>query len=266
MGAGNGNLYSQGVTIKNVTVNNAYRNGISVISAKNLLIDNCTIVNTAGTLPKDGIDFEPDDHTGVLQNCTVRNSIIDANSGDGIEFCLTYMTDAASYTMTGSSLEKLTIVGNGSENIDDRTSGLVMDKFMPGLTIKNLLVGENAQVGIVGPPNYDDPYYISPQANVVKYIASLGQPDGPCVLRQIEWHHPNRHYADVLLDGHQQSVLHVFGPELCLGDHTRRQRRQLYGGKARGGCTRTVHHHPPRHRCRQPACLRLAKANTDGIA
>jgi len=157
VGAGAGTWYSQGVTIENVTINNAYRNGISVISVKNLLVDNCTIVNTAGTLPKDGIDFEPDNSNEVLQNCIVRNSIINANSRSGIEFLFGHLTNATSYTMTGSSLEKLTIVGNGSENIGDDTAGIVIDKYLPGLTIKDLLVGENKLVGIVGPPEGSNP-------------------------------------------------------------------------------------------------------------
>ena len=51
--------WSQNVTIKNVVVDNAYRNGISVISIDGILIDNAVIVNTGGTLPQTGIDFEP---------------------------------------------------------------------------------------------------------------------------------------------------------------------------------------------------------------
>ena len=103
--AGNGKPYSQDVTIENCTINNAYRNGISVISVKNLLVDNCTIVNTAGTDPRDGIDFEPDNSKEVLQNCVVRNTIIDSNARSGIEFLLGHLTTANTYPMTGSSLK-----------------------------------------------------------------------------------------------------------------------------------------------------------------
>jgi hypothetical protein len=184
VGAGAGSWYSQDVTIKNVTINNAYRNGISVISVKNLLVDNCTIVNTAGTLPKDGIDFEPDNNSEVLQNCIVRNSIINTNSRSGIEFLLGHLTNATTYSMTGSSLEKLTIVGNGSGTIADESAGIVIDRYLTGLTIKDLLVGNNKLVGIVGPsPDpahpYNDPYYISPDANVVTNSVLWDNLDGP---------------------------------------------------------------------------------------
>jgi hypothetical protein len=175
--AGNGKQYSQGVTIENCTINNAYRNGISVISVKNLLVDNCTIVNTAGTLPKDGMDFEPDNSNEVLQNCIVRNTIINSNSRSGIEFIFGHLTSANTYPMTGSSLEKLTIVGNGSGNIGDDTAGIIIDKYLPGLTIKDLLVGENKLAGIVGPPEGGDPLSVS--LNVVTNSALWGNLYGP---------------------------------------------------------------------------------------
>ena len=184
VGAGASTPYSQNVTIENVTINNAYRNGISVISVNGLLVDNCTIVNTAGTNPKDGMDFEPDNSSEVLQNVVVRNSIINSNSRSGIEFLLGHLTNNTTYPMPGSSLEHLTIFGNGSTNLNDESAGLVIDKFLTGLTIKNCLIGNNALAGIIGPspdPNnpFDDPYYIDPQANVVTNSALWNNLDGP---------------------------------------------------------------------------------------
>jgi len=40
VGAGASTSYSQNVTIENCTINNAYRNGISVISVNGLLVNN----------------------------------------------------------------------------------------------------------------------------------------------------------------------------------------------------------------------------------
>ena len=47
------------VTIRNVVCSNHHRQGISVISAVNLLIENCTLTGTSGTAPQAGIDLEP---------------------------------------------------------------------------------------------------------------------------------------------------------------------------------------------------------------
>ncbi len=177
--AGASTSYSQNVTIENCTINNAYRNGISVISVNGLLVNNCTIVNTAGTNPKDGIDFEPDNSSETLQNCVVRNSIISSNGRSGIEILAGNLTTANTYSMGVSSLQNLTIVGNGNGNVDDQSAGIVTDKLLPGLTMKNLLVGNNMLVGITGPapdpsnPN-GDPGYIDPNANLVTNSAFWG--------------------------------------------------------------------------------------------
>ena len=91
------------------------------------------------------MDFKPDNSNEVLQNVVVRNSIINSNSRSGIEFLLGHLTNNnTSYPMPGSSLQNLTIVGNGSTNVNDESAGLVIDKYLTGLTMKNCLIGGNA--------------------------------------------------------------------------------------------------------------------------
>lgn len=80
------NPCSEDVTIKDVAIDNAYRDGIAVISAKNLLIDNAVVTNTWGTAPQSGIDLEPDCSYEFLQNITIRNSIFSLSRACGIEF------------------------------------------------------------------------------------------------------------------------------------------------------------------------------------
>lgn len=65
-----------------------HRQGISVCSATNLLIEDCVIKGTSGTAPSAGIDFEPDRPTGNIVNCTVRNCLIEGNAGKGIDMFL----------------------------------------------------------------------------------------------------------------------------------------------------------------------------------
>lgn len=75
--------YCQNIVIRDVVCDNNYRQGISVITAKNLLIENCVLKNTSGTPPKAGIDFEPNQAYESLVNCIVRNCISENNEGAG---------------------------------------------------------------------------------------------------------------------------------------------------------------------------------------
>ena len=72
------------VHIKDVVCDNNHRQGISVISAENLLIEDCTLKNTWGTPPEGGIDLEPNHASEKMKNCIIRNCTIENNNGAGI--------------------------------------------------------------------------------------------------------------------------------------------------------------------------------------
>lgn len=109
--------WSEDVTVRNVICNDHHRQGISVISAVNLLIENCILSNTLGTAPTAGIDLEPDGKDERLVNCVIRNCTMENNAGHGIlvymrqltresepvsvrfENCLVRMGDSALQTM-----------------------------------------------------------------------------------------------------------------------------------------------------------------------
>jgi len=76
--------YCEDVVVRDVTCNDNYRQGISVISAVNLLIDNCVLANTGGTPPGAGIDLEPNHAGEKLVNCVIRNTIMENNEGAGM--------------------------------------------------------------------------------------------------------------------------------------------------------------------------------------
>lgn len=80
------------VKIRNVVCDRNYRQGISVISAENLLIENTVLRNTAGTPPMAGIDFEPNYSGESLVNCVMRNCRVEGNSGDGFLLALHNLT------------------------------------------------------------------------------------------------------------------------------------------------------------------------------
>ncbi len=81
LGAGRGGEPNRGVTIRGVVCDRNYRQGISVITAENLLVEDCTLRNTAGTPPAAGIDFEPNAPTERLVNCVMRRCVIEDNQG-----------------------------------------------------------------------------------------------------------------------------------------------------------------------------------------
>jgi len=75
------------VTIRRVDCNANHRQGISVISAEDLLIEDCRLRHTDGTDPRAGIDFEPNHPANSLVNCVVRRCIAEGNAGTGYQVC-----------------------------------------------------------------------------------------------------------------------------------------------------------------------------------
>jgi hypothetical protein len=75
------------VVIRRVDCNDNHRQGISVISAEGLLIEDCRLRNTDGTAPRSGIDFEPNSPDDSLINCVVRRCVAENNAGTGYQVC-----------------------------------------------------------------------------------------------------------------------------------------------------------------------------------
>ncbi|MDZ4858855.1 MAG: right-handed parallel beta-helix repeat-containing protein [Candidatus Hydrogenedentes bacterium] len=73
--------YCKDVVIREVTCFDNHRQGISVIGAENLLIENSVFANTWGTAPGAGIDLEPDSPAQRLVNIVVRNCTFENNEG-----------------------------------------------------------------------------------------------------------------------------------------------------------------------------------------
>ncbi len=86
-GATQPGTYSSGV-IRDVVSDDNYRQGISVISAKGLLIENSVFMNTDGTPPEDGIDIEPNSEDDFVEDIVVRNCKFLNNSGNDIGIAL----------------------------------------------------------------------------------------------------------------------------------------------------------------------------------
>ncbi|WP_165066474.1 right-handed parallel beta-helix repeat-containing protein [Paludisphaera rhizosphaerae] len=87
LGTGPDKIPNRDVVIRGVDFNANHRQGISVISAENLLVERCLLRNTKGTAPQAGVDFEPNDPADVLVNCVVRHCVASGNSGTGYQIC-----------------------------------------------------------------------------------------------------------------------------------------------------------------------------------
>lgn len=131
------------VLIDNVVCDNHHRQGISVISAENLTIRNSRFINTSGTPPACGIDFEPNHAYNFLSNILVENCDFSGNSSRGILFHL--LTLKKGVTKPVSITVKNCTANNNSNaalavNVGDVSGKIIVDncKFS----------GNNISVGI----------------------------------------------------------------------------------------------------------------------
>lgn len=76
--------FCQNIVIRNCRIEDQHRQGISVISVRGLLIEDCVIRDTAGTAPQAGIDFEPNSPGQWLQDIIVRNCRFENNRGGAV--------------------------------------------------------------------------------------------------------------------------------------------------------------------------------------
>ena len=76
--------YNENIVIRDVIADDNYRQGISVITVKGLLIENSVFKNTGGTPPMAGIDFEPNNPDEKLEDIVIRNTVFENNEGAGI--------------------------------------------------------------------------------------------------------------------------------------------------------------------------------------
>jgi len=84
IGSSGKNRWCTDVVIRDCVCHDNHRQGISVISAENLLVENCILSGTGGTAPEAGIDLEPDSPDERLVNCVIRNCVMEDNSGHAI--------------------------------------------------------------------------------------------------------------------------------------------------------------------------------------
>lgn len=86
IGASTATAFSSNVSLINCIADNNRRQGLSIVSGKNILILGGEYKNTTGTAPSAGIDIEPDDGTlHKLENINILGVRTASNAGGGIQ-------------------------------------------------------------------------------------------------------------------------------------------------------------------------------------
>jgi hypothetical protein len=138
VGRGEKRRWSSEVVLRDLLLRDHYRQGISVISAEDLLIENVEMSFTEGTLPSAGIDFEPNYADERLVRCVLRNCVIHSNAGPGISANLKQMDT----TSAGVDIRVENSFVSGSPIAlllwGDRTSGGTIE--LSGTTLQGLQV------------------------------------------------------------------------------------------------------------------------------
>lgn len=75
--------YSENIRLINCSASNNRRQGLSIISAKNVLVENGVFDRSSGASPETGVDIEPSRVTDVLQKIRIRNCTASDNKRRG---------------------------------------------------------------------------------------------------------------------------------------------------------------------------------------
>lgn len=80
-----GSTVNTGIKIKNCTIDNCRRNGITITYADDALIEGNTITDTNGTAPQRGIDLEPNSATNqYVRNVRILGNHLSGNTSGGV--------------------------------------------------------------------------------------------------------------------------------------------------------------------------------------
>ena len=79
----NSDTFPKKITIKNCTLNNSRRQGLSMTLGDGVIIENCRITNINGTAPEYGIDIETNDSTKPCKNVMIKNCYFNGSAAGG---------------------------------------------------------------------------------------------------------------------------------------------------------------------------------------
>lgn len=147
IGGGGKKHFSEDIYLKDLKCIRNFRQGLSVISVKNLVVENCLFAETAGTPPSAGVDLEPEDDAQCLENVVFRNCTMRNNQGSGFMIYALKLTEAAkpfsikleNCVIDGSweaGFELASITQNGPRGTIDVMDCEIKNTFGPGILIR----------------------------------------------------------------------------------------------------------------------------------
>jgi Right handed beta helix region len=80
--------FSENVTIAGVKADGSKRQGLTVISARNLVVRKSLFTRASGVTPEGGIDIEPESAGDRLERIRIEDNVTESNAGDGIRIAL----------------------------------------------------------------------------------------------------------------------------------------------------------------------------------
>ena len=101
---------AENVRLDHVVCDRNFRQGLSVISASNLVATCCVFSNTRGTPPQSGVDLEPNQPYEMLSEIVFRDCRFENNAGCGLEFYVGHLNSGSMPVTT--LLEGCSLVGN----------------------------------------------------------------------------------------------------------------------------------------------------------
>jgi hypothetical protein len=155
------------ILLQGVVTDSAYRNGLSLISGDNVLIQDCQFLRSSGTAPQAGIDIEPngcklptDCEHDLLRNVTFKNVSSKFNNGAGLQFEL-YGLRLPKARPVSIVVDGMVIVGtanlpavvkadplNGTYNIGIDVAAIELGGATGSIIIKDVNVSDCIQPGL----------------------------------------------------------------------------------------------------------------------
>ncbi|WP_139956330.1 right-handed parallel beta-helix repeat-containing protein [Flavicella sediminum] len=123
---------NQDVKIYYPVIDNCRRNGISVISCVNLLLEKPVVSNTNGTLPSCGIDFEPNTNKDLIDKVIVNNPVTYNNYSRGILAYLRHLRGDEVRSINMKIIDPIDYYSKSGFNIDQPSNKDKLKKKING--------------------------------------------------------------------------------------------------------------------------------------
>lgn len=131
-----GSVLSSNLVLQNSVADDSRRQGLSIISGRNVTVQDSTFKRTRGTDPQYGIDIEPNDSTDVLQGIRLFRVSTSDNAGAGIGLSLFPLNNTSApvdITITDAhdsgSLVGFTAQCNWSTGVSGVSGLVLLDNF-----------------------------------------------------------------------------------------------------------------------------------------